>query len=262
MKLHGLSIEQKMEWERDGYVVLPDFLTEDEVNFYNARMDEAFDRWRAQGGSNPELGQLSHVEQICGIIEHGDAFLELMEHPKMMGVMRDLIGDAFVMIDNDAMLKPPKKEAHTSWHRDTSSWLVVNEKPVPFMVKVFYFLSDVEYDGGCLAFLPGSVHMSNEKLPKVSKQEDMPGHVRMSVKKGTAVAFHGYTYHSALNNYSDQTRRTLIYNYAPPFVRTWPGYEPSEALKAKANTNLRKMLLGVTPWVANPKAFEEPASVT
>jgi phytanoyl-CoA hydroxylase len=32
------------------------------------------------------------------------------------------------------------------------------------MVKVFYFLSDVEYDGGCLAFLPGSMHMFNEQL--------------------------------------------------------------------------------------------------
>lgn len=242
--------------------MLDGFLSESECDFYNARMDEAFTRWRADGGANPELGQLSHVEQICGIIEHDDAFLELMEHPRMMGIMRDLIGDSFVMIDNDAMLKPPRKEAHTAWHRDTSSWLTVNEKPVPFMVKVFYFLSDVGNDGGCLAFLPGSVNMTNDQLPRVGKQEDMPGHVRMAVKKGTAVAFHGYTYHSALNNYSDDTRRSLIYNYAPSFVRTWPGYEPSEALRAKATTNLRKMLLGVTAWVSNPKAFEDPAAVT
>jgi hypothetical protein len=31
----------------------------------------------------------------------------------MMAVMRDLVGDSFVMIDNDAMLKPPKREAGT-----------------------------------------------------------------------------------------------------------------------------------------------------
>ncbi|ALS29845.1 phytanoyl-CoA dioxygenase family protein [Paenibacillus cisolokensis] len=261
MRLHGLTEEQYMAWHHDGYLVLEGFLTPEECDRYNAKMDEAFARWRASGGSNPELGQLNHVEQICGIIEHDDAFLELMEHPRMMSIMRDLIGDSFVMIDNDAMLKPPKREAHTNWHRDTGSWLVVNEKPVPFMVKVFYFLSDVDYDGGCLAFLPGSVHMSNDQLPKVERQEDMPGHVRMTVKKGTAVAFHGYLYHSALNNYSDRVRRTLIYNYAPPFVRTWPGYEPSEALRAKATTNLRKMLLGVHPWVSDPKAFEsEPES--
>ena len=258
MKLHGLTEEQYLAWHRDGYLVLEGFLTEEEVERYNGSTDDAFARWRAEGGGNPEHGQLSHVEQICGIIEYGDEFLELMEHPKMMAVMRDVFGDRFVMIDNDAMLKPPKREAHTNWHRDTGSRLIVNEREVPFMVKVFYFLSDVAYDGGCLAFLPGSHRLPNDRLPKVEKQEAMPGHARMTVKKGTAVLFDGYAYHSALNNFSDETRRSLIYNYGASFVRTWPGYEPSEAVKAKAETNLRKMLLGVAPWVADPQAFPEP----
>lgn len=256
MKLHGLTIEQKLSWERDGFLVLENFLNPEEVELYNERLDYVFKVWRERGGHNPELGKLNHVEQVCGIIEYDDHFLELMEHPRMMPIMRDILGDSFVMIDNDGMLKPPQKESHTHWHRDTGNILFMGEKRVPFMAKIFYFFSDVPLDGGCLAFLPGSVHLTNEHLPKVDKQEDMPGHVRMSVKAGTAVIFNGYTYHSALNNYSDQIRRSLIYNFAPSFLRTWPGYEPSEALKQKATTNLRKMLLGVHPWVADPKAFE------
>lgn len=261
MNLKGMTIEQKLAWERDGFLVIENFLTNEEVSFYNERLDAAFEIWRSKGGHNPELGQLNHVEQICGIIEYDDAFLRLMEHPKMMPIMRDIIGDSFVMIDNDGLLKPPQKESHTNWHRDTSNLLFMNEKRVPFMAKIFYFLSDVEPDGGCLAFLPGSSNMRNEWLPKVEKQEDMPGHVRMSVPKGTAVIFNGYTYHSALNNYSDRVRRSIIYNYGPSFLRTWPGYEPSEELKAKATTNLTKMLLGVNPWVSNPRAFEEEPAV-
>lgn len=261
MNLKGLTVEQKLAWERDGYLVIENFLTEDEVAHYNDRLDAAFVSWRSKGGTNPELGQLNNVDQICGIIEYDDEFLNLMEHPKMMPIMRDLIGDSFVMIDNDGLLKPPHKESHTNWHRDTGNLLFMGEKQVPFMVKIFYFLSDVPADGGCLAFLPGSSNMRNEWLPKVEKQEDMPGHVRMNVNKGTAVIFNGYTYHSALNNYSDRVRRSIIYNYAPSFLRTWPGYEPSETLKAKAATNLRKMLLGITPWVTDPKAFEEEVPV-
>jgi phytanoyl-CoA hydroxylase len=253
----GLTVEQKLLWERDGYLAIEQFLSDQEVEYYNERLDEAFIEWRRRGGVNPSLGQLKHVEQVCSIIEYDDAFLELMEHPRMMGIMREILGDSFVMIDNDGLLKPPQKESHTGWHRDTSNLLFMNEKRIPFMTKIFYFLSDVPYEGGCLAFLPGSVHMRNELLPKVEKQEEMPGHVRMNVPRGTAVIFNGYTYHSALNNYSDVVRRSIIYNYAPSFLRTWPGYEPSEALKAKAATNLRKMLLGITPWVADPMAFED-----
>ncbi|MCQ6563237.1 phytanoyl-CoA dioxygenase family protein [Paenibacillus mendelii] len=257
MKLHGLTIEQKMVWERDGFLVLDGFLSDNEIKFHNEQMDEAFRKLDESGKVNPETGQLSNVQQVCGVIEYGESFVKLMENHRMMQILRDLMGDSFVMIDNEALIKPPQKESHTNWHRDTNTLLHVNEKAVPLMVKVFYFLSDVHYDGGCLAFLPGSVHMANEKLPKCEKQEEMPGHVRMNVKAGTAVIFHGYTYHSALNNFTDHTRRSLIYNYGNPMLRAWPGYEPSEELKVTAHTPLRKMLLGMKPWFADAGAFKE-----
>jgi hypothetical protein len=130
MKLHGISIDEKMLWERDGYLVLDGFLSEQEVAYYNERMDNAFVQFRHKGKANHELAQLKHVEQISGIIEEDDAFLELMEHPRMMNILRDLIGNSFVMIDNDALIKPPKKEAHTNWHRDTSSWLGGKKSPL------------------------------------------------------------------------------------------------------------------------------------
>jgi phytanoyl-CoA hydroxylase len=140
----------------------------------------------------------------------------------MMNTMRDLLGDSFVKIDNDGFLKHPQQKAHTSWHRDTRAHKI-----------------------------------RNEQLPQVDEPKKMPGHVRMKVKAGTAIAFHGSTYQSALHNYSDDTRISIIYNYAPMFLRTWMGYEPSETLKSKATTNLRQMLPGMLPWIRDPKAFEE-----
>jgi len=257
MTLKGMTQEQFMKWNRDGFLVLPDFLSDNEVSEANRKMDEAFRRFKEEGRDNHELAQLKNVEQISGIIEQDELFLQLMEHPRMMNMLRDVMGDSFVMIDNDALIKPPKKPAHTNWHRDTDIRYERGEKPMPFMVKVFYFLSDVGYEGGALALLPGSVHMPNAILPKVEVQEDMPGHERMTVKAGTAVLFHGYLYHSALNNHTEHTRRSLIYNYGPSFLRTWPGYEPSEELKQRSASasNLRRMLLGMLPWVGDPKAF-------
>ncbi|SFT07168.1 phytanoyl-CoA dioxygenase family protein [Paenibacillus sp. BC26] len=257
MSLYGLTSEQQLMWERDGFLVIEDFLSSQEVDSINEDMDQAFHEFEVNNRVNPATGQLNHVKQICGIIEYGETFAGLMEHKRMMNILRDMIGNQFVMIDNDALLKPPGKISHTNWHRDTTTRIFFGDKQAPFMVKVFYFLSDVPYDGGCLAFLPGSTHMKDEDLPKVEKQEELPGHVRMNVKAGTAVIFNGYTYHSALNNFSDVTRRSLIYNYAQSCLRTWPGYEPSEELKAGATSNMRKMLLGVTPWMTDAKAFEE-----
>ena len=58
----------------------------------------------------------------------------------------------------------------------------------------------------------------------------------MAYPAGTAWLFDGRTYHAALHNDSDEIRRVLIYNYGHFWMKIWQGYEPSEALKAKAKT--------------------------
>jgi ectoine hydroxylase-related dioxygenase (phytanoyl-CoA dioxygenase family) len=83
------------------------------------------------------------------------------------------------------------------------------------------------------------------RLPEVENPGHMPGHRRMAFPAGTAWLFNGRMYHAALNNDSDQTRRVLIYNYGHFWMKTWSGYEPSEAVKAKAKTPVMKQLLGI-----------------
>jgi phytanoyl-CoA hydroxylase len=51
MKLYGISMDEKMLWERDGYLVLDGFLSEQEVAYYNERMDNAFVQFRHKGKS-------------------------------------------------------------------------------------------------------------------------------------------------------------------------------------------------------------------
>jgi phytanoyl-CoA hydroxylase len=69
--------------------------------------------------------------------------------------------------------------------------------------------------------------------------------VKMAFPAGTAWLFNGRMFHAALNNDSDQPRRMLIYNYGHFWMKIWQGYEPSEALKAKATTPVMKQLLGI-----------------
>ncbi|QHW33090.1 phytanoyl-CoA dioxygenase family protein [Paenibacillus rhizovicinus] len=252
MKLHALTMEQMLAWERDGYLAIEDFLNPEELSVYNAAMDQTLADYKAKGNVMPP-----NIDQVSGVIEHGELYLQLMEHPRMMGVMRDVFGDAFTMIDNELFIKHPGQVTHASWHRDTTTTMHLGKKRVPFMVKVFYFMADVPYDGGCLSFLPGSRHMPDELLPSSDHGEQMPGHVRMNVKAGTAVLFDGATYHAAMDNKSNQQRRSLIYNYGPLFLRTWPGYEPSQRLlENQANTPLRNMLLGASPWPNAPHVFQ------
>jgi ectoine hydroxylase-related dioxygenase (phytanoyl-CoA dioxygenase family) len=67
----------------------------------------------------------------------------------------------------------------------------------------------------------------------------------MEYPAGTAYLFNGRTYHAALNNLTDQTRRVLIFNYGHFWMKPWQGYEPSAALQARATTPIRRQLLHI-----------------
>jgi ectoine hydroxylase-related dioxygenase (phytanoyl-CoA dioxygenase family) len=81
------------------------------------------------------------------------------------------------------------------------------------------------------------------KLPHAEDPAEMPGHVKMSYPAGTAWLFNGRTYHAALHNASDTTRKVLIYNYGHFWMKPWQGYEPGPEIQAKAKTPAMKQLL-------------------
>lgn len=259
MNLHGLTMDQKIDWERDGYIVLEDFLSEQEVEKYNAALDRALDAWKAKGSTNPEVASLQNIGQIHNLIEWDEEFYKLMSYPKTMQIMRDLFGDQFILFDNDGLIKPPNTETHTKkWHRDAHITITNFEKKYPFMAKIFYYFSDVPEDGGCLSLLPGSVHLRNDQLPEVEDIETLPGMVKMNVKKGTAIIFNSSTLHVALDNKSkDATRRNAYFSYAPAFIKPFPTYEASEASKAKAKEPVEEMLLGMHSWISGPNVFKD-----
>jgi phytanoyl-CoA hydroxylase len=238
-----MTDEQRIFFETNGYLAIPNALDADELARVRAAADRAEAVWRADPS---RLGQRNrNLEQVQAPIEYDDVFLNLLAHPKVFPIVREILGDDVSMIDNDYFISPPHTDTHAHWHHDVGQPGVYHPRSV-LMVKVFYLLTDVSPEGGGTAILPGSHRFPMDfKLPKVENPAEMPGHVKMAFPAGTAWMFNGRMFHAALNNDSDQPRRMLIYNYGHFWMKTWQGYEPSEALKAKATTPVMKQLLGI-----------------
>jgi ectoine hydroxylase-related dioxygenase (phytanoyl-CoA dioxygenase family) len=238
-----MTDEQRVFFQANGYLVLPDALAPDEL----ARVREAAARAEAAWRADPaRLGlRKPNLEQVQAPIEYDDVFLDLMEHPRVFPIVREILSDDVSMIDNDYFISPPRTASHALWHHDVGMPRVHHPGSV-LMVKVFWLLTDVAPDGGPTAVLPGSHRFPMEfPLPRPAAPEEMPGHVRMAFPAGTAWLFNGRTYHAALDNRSDTARRLLIYNYGHFWMKVWPGYEPSQRLLREAATPLRRQLLGI-----------------
>lgn len=243
MSRRVMTDEQRFFFETNGYLVIPDALSPEELAAARAAADRAEALWR-EDPSRPG-DRRENLLRIISPIEYDDLFLDLMEHSSTFPLIREALGDDISMIDNDYTITPPHTRTHAGWHHDVGMPGVYHPRSV-LMVKLFFLLSDVPENGGETLFIPGSHRYPMRfRFPRVENPADMPGHVKMTYPAGTAYFFNGRCYHAAAHNDSDTPRRVLIYNYGHFWMKIWQGYEPSESLKARAQTPVRRQLLGI-----------------
>ena len=67
------------------------------------------------GNSADGYGPTHHV--IFPVMAHGDAFPELLGHPRILSALRQFMGVRIINSDNGLCIKPPRTETHVGWHR-------------------------------------------------------------------------------------------------------------------------------------------------
>lgn len=241
--MDALTQAQRFFFEANGYLVIEDALLPDELARVRAACDEAEALWRA----NDQLRGVRRwdLDQVIAIVEYGSVFLELLEHPRIFPMIRELLGPDVMLLDNDYFITPAGATIHRGWHYDEGFPGVYHPRS-RLMVKVFYVLQDIAWNGGGTVMLPGSHSFPPGKLPNPDVPEDMPNSVRMALPAGAAYLMAGRTFHCVGNNLSDVARRLLIYTYGHKWMKIWDNYEYSAELLAQATTPMRRQLLGMT----------------
>ena len=244
-----MSDAQRIAFETNGFLTIPNALMPEELAAIRAEAEQAERTWDATPGSpgfkKPQLWE------IMKPTEYGEKMLSLLWHPQVFPIVREILGDDVSMIDNSYYITPPHTpNTHADWHHDVGLGGVFHPMSV-MMLKVFFLLSDVNADSGGTAMVPGSHRLPMDfKFPEVPDPKLMPGAVQMSGKAGTAYLFNGRIYHAAVNNDSDHPRKVLIYNYGHHWMKIWPGYEPSLRLLDWARASgdpVKQQVLGMGP---------------
>lgn len=240
----AITQAQRFFFEANGYLVIEDALSPDQLSALRAACDAAEEKWRA----DPELAGVRRwdLDQIIAIMEYDPLFVETMLNPRVFPIVRDIMGPDVNILDHDYFITPEGATIHKGWHYDEGFPGVYHPRS-QLMLKVFYVLQDIPPNGGGTVMLPGShAFLPEVELPNTEVPEEMPASVRMCLPAGSAYLMHGRVYHCVGNNLSDLKRRLLIYTYGHKWMKIWDGYEPSEKLKAQATTPMLQQLLGLT----------------
>src|SRR4029077_755005 len=111
----ALTAEQRRGFDADGYLMIPDALPPAELAAVRDAADEDEARWRA----DPALPRtrIPEYEEIPAIMEYHPVLFDLVAHPRIFPLIRELVGTGIGLVDHAYYITPPGGVIDgTAWH--------------------------------------------------------------------------------------------------------------------------------------------------
>lgn len=223
-----LSSDQRAGYERDGYVMVEDLVSAEEVAALRARVREythggrPADRIRLQVEPRVQRGEVTvahpgdGIRKIDGLVEGDDLFRGLGLNARIVGIIEQLLGPDLKLFRNSLLLKPPEVGSPKGWHQDSPYWPI---EPMS-LCSCWFPLDDATPENGCMAVLPGW-HRKGA-LPHVSVTDDFviredavdpDAGLLVPMRAGSGLFFHSLLPHYTAPNRTDRWRRAIALSY-------------------------------------------------
>lgn len=257
-QLQPLSPGELSAFERDGFLILRGVLSPSEVEHYTRAVHELEIVFRREHALEPH-----ETVEVRNAIARSPELLELLDHPRALGAMLQILGWNIQLTTSHVFVRPPTPDAQSSfkaigWHADgpNPSFPVVHGAWPRMYAKIGYFLTDLSRpDSGNLRVIPGS-HLQAHK-PHLDQNGEPIGAVQVLCEPGDAVLFENRTWHAVGPNYAEgpgAARRNIYMGYCHRYLKAIDFQQQSEELLARA-TPIQSQLLGAC---TNPLSFYLP----
>lgn len=208
-------------YRRDGFVMIPDLLTPEEVDRYNEAVTAGV---RARTAADTRsLAERSRYEQsflqCMNLWEDRPDVRPLTFHPRLGQAAAELMGVSAVRLWHDqALYKVPGGRA-TDAHQDHPYWPIKETNSITAWIP----FQGSTIEGGALGYLPGTHTIGLRKFVNIffGEPEDILSDpevrdiepVFLEVPKGSVAFHHGLTVHLATPNTTEHDRavHTIIY---------------------------------------------------
>ena len=229
-----LTEAQVQQFDRDGYVVVEDVLSPDEL----ARTGEEIDGFEAQTderlqsleGGREVISQAGAITFTTHLVTRSPWLRDLVGNEAFSDLCADLVGPDVRLYWDQAVYKKPEKPRRFPWHQDNGYTFV---EPQAYLT-CWVALTDATVENGCPQVVPGLHRTGTLRHRWVDPLgfecfPDHPTTVAAEVPAGGAVLFSSLTPHLTGPNTTSAVRKAYIVQYAPDgavALRGSPGRPP------------------------------------
>jgi phytanoyl-CoA hydroxylase len=233
MKFH-ISEEQIQYYQQNGFIVIEDFLSPDELEYWRSAVMEAVTErgGRKLPGKDLKVGENDGInedaeyfgkvfDQLLNLWQTNDKVKKLMIDERIGEMAAKLAGADGIRIWHDqALFKRPWANP-TAWHLDTPFWSFSDRRAL----SIWIALDDATLENGCLYFIPGSFKETTDANKGIGKNMDgifelYPQFAKTApfvakMKAGSCSFHNGLTIHGAGANMTPGFRRAMTCAYMP-----------------------------------------------
>jgi ectoine hydroxylase len=235
----NLTVDQTARYESDGFLLIENCFSPDEVKVLCAALEEDHDQSRGGPHVVHEQDGRTLRALYAPHLRH-PVFRRLVGLDRMLLPARRLAGDGDLYVHQLKInAKQPFGGERWSWHQDFIVWRDVDDMPAPRAVNIGLFLDDMNEFNGPVVFLRGSHRLGTlEREPDGGAHDGMaqrhvdpdvyalrPSELTRIVQRhemaspkagaGSVVLFHPEIVHGSAPNISVLPRRLLIVTYNP-----------------------------------------------
>jgi ectoine hydroxylase-related dioxygenase (phytanoyl-CoA dioxygenase family) len=225
----NITREQIESFRRDGFLILKDFLTQDEVQEIVTAVEDSvaqMGRQKIAGEGNKELveGDTYYDRvflQRLNLWKINPAIKKYFLNPALGEMLCHLAGIDGIRVWHDQTLQKQPWANPTAWHLDNPYWSFHSRHAL----SIWIALDDTTVQKGCLYYLPGTHKLASYE--NVDIREDIASlfnvypewkkivPVVAEMKKGWAGIHNGLTAHAAGPNMTPFPRRAMTCAYMP-----------------------------------------------
>jgi ectoine hydroxylase-related dioxygenase (phytanoyl-CoA dioxygenase family) len=198
-----------------GYTVIPDVVQADELAVLRTKLDRVYQAQVAEpAASGFELADIQEENQVRAPLCYDDHFLELARHPRVIEVVRQVLGNYFLIQLQIGIINMPATENRQAvWHRDLLYQDFVISKPLA--VSVMLCIDDFRAETGGTKVVPHT-----HKIERMPSQEFIDHHaVAIEARAGSVFLMDSMVIHKAGYNSSSGIRRGLNTIYASGLLK-------------------------------------------